>query len=154
MLCEIALRARGYQIRYLGHFCKVKLSCRFRGMSRVGCRTRVNSVGTGFVGLLLTAALAQGASPNKENIIRYLAGIEILRTADHLTVESKSAKYHALVQTTGVSASDATVFVEGYRDAPQKWKEINREMKNYIEEAYRDSTERKLTDERKTTGDH
>jgi len=109
---------------------------------------------SGFAGLLIFAAIGHSASSKKEDVIRYLAGVEILRTADHLTAESKAGEYRRLVQMTGVSSSDATVFVERYRNAPHKWKKINEEMKIYIEEAYRDSTERKLTNERETAGDN
>ena len=71
--------------------------------------------------VLCAAAAEQGAG---KDFIRYLAGIELLKTAAPLTDAQKAAQYRALARCTNVTATEAVAFVKSYRNRAEAWQKV------------------------------
>jgi hypothetical protein len=70
--------------------------------------------------LLGLHATARGTDP----FIQYVAGIEVLRAAPHISEEQKARYAAKLSELTGVTAARARERIACYYNNPEQWKKI------------------------------
>jgi hypothetical protein len=83
-------------------------------------------------GLCLPSLAAPGC--NEAGLVRYLAGIEVLKNMGPMPAGEAQAYYRRLVKLTGIDAQCATAALKNYFNAPERWKKINDAVIKTLEE--------------------
>lgn len=84
--------------------------------------------------IFLTAVVTECfATASDDPFVKYIAGIELLRSARNLTNEQKAAYYKKLCEVTGMSALSAGKKLENYLDNPEQWAKKLKEIQTLIE---------------------
>jgi hypothetical protein len=69
----------------------------------------------------------------KGNHIQFLAGVVVLQ-ASAMPHEKKAEEYRKLQEICGVTTEDVMVFLEMYRNHPEKWNAIQKEIRKILSE--------------------
>ncbi len=86
-----------------------------------------------------TVTRAQG--DKQQRFEQYLIGIKHVESAYSLSEPEKMAYYKKLVEITGFTADSAKVYVEKYREHPEKWAKLIDDIIAFLEKNDKENQE-------------
>jgi hypothetical protein len=93
-----------------------------------------------YAGIALIAATCAW-SGSRQDLAAYLAGVELLQSADHLSANIVARRYHELVHLTGIDAPEAAALIEQYKNRPEQWKRVQEMIATNLEQEQTDTKE-------------
>ena len=90
---------------------------------------------------MLCAAGASFAMAGEDPFVRYIAGVEILHSARHLSPARMAAYYTKLCELTGVTAAEASKRLQSHAGNPEQWKQIQDQILAVLEEPHEEKKE-------------
>lgn len=82
--------------------------------------------------ILLFCIWAGAVPPSEEQFVDFLAGVMMIRSNPQLKNEEIASRYQELESVCGVEGRDVMEFLKGYRNKPERWKEVNSKIMDVI----------------------
>ncbi len=87
-----------------------------------------------------------GVCGARKDLSEYLAGMQLLAAAGHVSNEEIAVKYRQLVALTGIDHSEAARLINDYKGNPEQWKRIQEMITALIEEGSDTNNEKEQRD--------